>query len=498
MIAAARNVVQELHDAVMSFEHDPLGFVTRLAFPWGEAGTALANDEGPEPWQRDLLDRIGRGLISADGAVREAVASGHGIGKSALVAWIILWALSTKPDTRGVVTANTEAQLRTKTWPELTKWHGLMINKGWFAVTATSIYSVLQGHDRTWRVDAITWSENNTEAIAGLHNKGKRAFTIFDEASAIPDTIWETIEGALTDPGTELFWCVFGNPTQNTGRFRECFAGGRFAHRWHHNQIDSRTVSFTTNKAQIDEWIADYGEDSDFVRVRVRGVFPRAGDLQFIDSERVEDAIKRELFTDESAPLVMGVDIARSLAGDQSVFRFRKGLDARSIAPVKLRIADLMQVAARVAEAIENHKPDAVFVDATGLGSGVYDRLRQLGYEQVQAVNFGERIEQQQGGGIAYANMRAKMWGHAKDWCKQGCLPADNDLRADLTGVNYGYDVHNAILLEKKDDMKKRGLASPDDGDAFVLTFAYPVARRNVDDNRRIAARLDALRKRVV
>jgi hypothetical protein len=113
-------------------------------------------------------------------------------------------------------------------------------------------------------------------------------------------------------------------------------------------------------------------------------------------------------------------------------------------------------------------------------------------------VNFGERIEQQQGGGIAYANMRAKMWGHAKDWCKQGCLPADNDLRADLTGVNYGYDVHNAILLEKKDDMKKRGLASPDDGDAFVLTFAYPVARKNVDDNRRIAARLDALRKRVV
>jgi hypothetical protein len=256
MSMPARDLVKELHDAVMSFRHDPLGFVL-FAFPWGEPG-ALANDKGPEPWQRDLLDRLGKGLVSPEGAVREAVASGHGIGKSALVAWIILWAISTFPDTRGVVTANTEGQLRTKTWPELTKWHALSINRGWFNCTATAIYSVLSGHDRTWRVDAITWSENNTEAIAGLHNKGKRAFVLFDEASAIPDVIFETIEGALTDDNTELLWCVFGNPTQNVGRFRECFAGGRFAHRWHHNQIDSRTVSFS-NKAQIDEWIADYG-----------------------------------------------------------------------------------------------------------------------------------------------------------------------------------------------------------------------------------------------
>ena len=218
--------------------------------------------------------------------MRLAVASGHGVGKSALVSWIILWALSTMHDTRGVVSANTESQLRTKTWPELAKWHGLAINRDWFAYTATALHSVLPGKDRTWRVDCITWSENNTEAIAGLHNKGRRAFALLDEASAIPDAVWETIEGALTDADTELFWCVFGNPTRNTGRFRECFAGGRFAHRWRHRQIDSRSVGMT-NKAQIAEWVKDYGEESDFIRVRVRGVFPRAGSLQFIDSERV-------------------------------------------------------------------------------------------------------------------------------------------------------------------------------------------------------------------
>ena len=200
--------------------------------PGDRPGTVLADDTGPEPWQREVLAKLGQGLKSPDEAVRVAVASGHGIGKSALVAWIILWALSTRPDTRGVVTANTEGQLRTKTWPELAKWLALCANRHWFTYTATSLHSANPGRDKTWRVDAITWSENNTEAIAGLHNKGKRAFALFDEASAIPEGVWETVEGALTDGGTELFWAAFGNPTRTTGRFRECFAGGRFAHRW--------------------------------------------------------------------------------------------------------------------------------------------------------------------------------------------------------------------------------------------------------------------------
>ena len=296
-----------LTGTVGRFRFDPLGYVS-FAFPWGQAGTSLAGESGPEPWQHDVLEKLGKGLMSPDEAVRVAVASGHGVGKSALVAWIILWALSTLPDTRGVVTANTEGQLRTKTWPELAKWLALCANKQWFNYTATSLHSSQPGHDKTWRVDAITWSESNTEAIAGLHNKGKRVFALFDEASAIPEGVWETVEGALTDAGTDLIWAVFGNPTRTTGRFRECFAGGRFAHRWNPQQIDSRSVSMT-NKSQIATWVKDYGEDSDFVRVRVRGVFPRAGTLQFIDSERIADAIARTLEPDPTAPVIMGVDI---------------------------------------------------------------------------------------------------------------------------------------------------------------------------------------------
>src|SRR5690606_9376862 len=189
-----------------------------------------------------------------------------------------------------------------------------------FHLTATALYSADPEHERTWRIDMIPWSERSVEAFAGLHNKGKRVFVAFDEASAIPDVIWETTEGALTDEGTQIIWLVFGNPTRNTGRFRECFR--RFAARWKTFQVDSRQVSIT-NKDQISKWIEDYGEDSDFVRVRVRGTFPRAGSVQFISSELVSEAARREVHVHIHDPLIIGVDVAR-FGDDASVIYIRK------------------------------------------------------------------------------------------------------------------------------------------------------------------------------
>ena len=156
-----------LVEDITAFEHDPLGFVL-YAFPWGSGD--LEGHDGPDAWQRELLSDIGNEIITATQAIQIARASGHDIGKSALVAWIILWAMSTREDTRGVVTANTEGQLRTKTWPEVAKWHRLAINSHWFTVTATAIFSKDKSHEKTWRIDAIPWSESNTEAFAGLHN----------------------------------------------------------------------------------------------------------------------------------------------------------------------------------------------------------------------------------------------------------------------------------------------------------------------------------------
>jgi hypothetical protein len=471
-----RNVIEEAAEWLHRWSADPPLFVQE-AFPWGEEGPLLEHD-GPDEWQRDILTAIKEGL-SRDKALQLAIASGHGPGKSALVSWITLWALSTEVDARGVVTANTEIQLRTKTFAEISKWYRLAsLLVPLFTLTATALYATDEAHAKTWRIDQIPWSEHKVEAFAGLHNQGRRVLVIYDEASAIPDIIWETTEGALTDDDTERIWLVCGNPTRNTGRFRECF--GRFRHRWITKQVDSRTAKLT-NKAQIEQWIKDYGEDSDFVRVRVRGVFPRAGSMQFISSEVAEAAAssEREAQHHLTDPRIMGVDVAR-FGDDQTVICIRIGRDARSVAPIKLRGADTMQVAARVVEEAARHHIDAIFVDGGGVGGGVVDRLRYL-RQPVHEVQFGgkpDRSSSTQEGAIVYFNKRAEIWGTMRDWLAGGVIPDDPELLADLTGVEYGYtlkDGKDAIQLERKVDMKKRGLASPDNGDALALTFSYPV-----------------------
>jgi hypothetical protein len=417
------------------------------------------------------------GLVDINRAIQLAVASGHGIGKTALVSWIILWAISTKPDTRGVVTANTETQLKTKTWAELGKWFHMFLAKDYFSLTATALFAKDSAHERTWRIDMVPWSERNTEAFAGLHNKERRILVIFDEASAIPDIIWETTEGALTDANTEIIWCVFGNPTRNTGRFRECFPGQRHARAWKSKQVDSREVSLT-NKVQINSWIDAYGEDSDFVRIRVKGVFPRTGEMEFISSEQVDEAAKSEAASDPRDALVIGVDVAR-YGANESVIWFRKGRDARSIAPVRLRGASTVELAGKVSEVFHRYRVDGIFVDGGGIGGGVVDQLRAL-HIHVFDINFGSKAESigwaWGNEGERYANKRAEMWGAMRQWLKSGAIPSDADLKAQLVGPTYTYTLKNEILLEKKEDMMKRGLDSPDLADALALTFAMPVA----------------------
>lgn len=453
---------------------DPLRFV-KSAFPWGKG--VLSGMTGPDKWQVDLLTTIGERLQSGDSAqdvIRTAIASGHGIGKSATVAWLILWAICTFPDTRGVVTANTDTQLRTKTWAELAKWFHLCIFKSWFELTATSIFSKQPGHDKTWRIDAIPWSVSNPEAFAGLHNQGKRILVIFDEASAIADKIWEVIEGALTDKETQIIWSCFGNPTRNTGRFFECF--NKFRHRWETRHIDSRDVAIS-NKELLKTWEEDYGEDSDFFKVRVRGVFPSQSAMQFIPRNIVDAAISREMPHVDYTRMVaiLGVDVAR-YGDDASVIRTRFGLDSRSMPVQKFRGLNGWQLGAKVAEHYRYLKSLGVRkiiinIDVGGVGASPVDWLQQNGYP-INAINFAHSPDDKD----RYKNKRAEMWGRMRDWLSEGgCIDDDSELIADLTGVEYSYTPTNQILLESKEDMKKRGLASPDNADSLCLTFAVRV-----------------------
>ena len=461
------------------YRHDPLEWV-RWAYDWGKG--ELERHAGPRLWQSETLSEIGAHLqneATRFQPLRIAVASGHGIGKSATIGMVVNWAMSTMKDTRIVITANTENQLRTKTWPEVSKWSKLSSTSHLWQVPAMSIYSSDPGAEKSWRGDAIPWSENNTEAFAGLHNEGKRIVLVFDEGSKIADKVWEVAEGALTDTNTEIIWLAFGNPTQNTGRFRECFAKQR--HLWRTRHIDSRTVE-GTNKEYLNELAETYGEDSDFVRVRVRGVFPRAGVSQFISGESIEQAQTRQLqFVDPGSPCILGVDIAR-FGDDQSVIRGRKGRDGRVIRPIKWRGMDTVFSAGKIAEAITLYQPDAVFIDGGGVGGGVVDILKSRGF-RVSEVNFGAAAKQV----LKYANKRAEMWGDMRDWLATGVIDDDPQLADDMQAPEYGFDKDGRILLERKADMKKRGLASPDDGDALALTFAEPVQRTDMRTSRSAA-----------
>ena len=471
----------ELIEALGALTHDPLAFVY-FAYPWGEPGTPLENMEGPDEWQIQILKDIGEQLKKGKDlqtAIQEAVASGHGIGKSALISWLIHFAISTHENTRGVVTANTEGQLRTKTWPELSKWHNMFIAKDLFTYTATAIFSSDKDYEKTWRIDAIPWSKNSPESFAGLHNQGNRILVLFDEASAIDDVIWEVTEGALTDANTEIIWCAFGNPTRNSGRFRECFR--KYRKFWNTYQIDSRTVKIS-NKAKIEEWLDAYGEDSDFFKVRVRGVFPSASDLQFISTEIADKAQKQsyKLGAFEHLPVIIGVDPAWT-GSDSLEIVMRQGYYMKSLASIPKNDDD-WRMAQLIAQFEDEYKADAVFIDM-GYGTGIYSIGKQLG-RKWRLIEFGGKSNDP-----VYLNMRAYMWGQMKEWLREGgsIPPNDQALYDDIVGPEAIIDKNGRIQLESKKDMKDRGLPSPNKGDALALTFAARVVKKSETGNRIVA-----------
>ena len=470
MSEQSKTVEAELRVAVSSYTLDPSGFVY-FAFPWG--GGELAGCSGPDAWQAETLSLIGEQLragVPGGVVIREAVASGHGIGKSALVAWLILWAASTYEDCKGAVTANTQAQLKNKTWSELAKWYRLCICRDWFELTATALISRSEKHRETWRINQETWSEHNAEAFAGLHNKGKRILLIYDEASAIPKAIWEVSRGALTDEGTQIIWVAFGNPTRNTGEFKDCFTGPE-AYRWRVRQIDSRT-SALTNKAEIEEWIKTYGLDSDFVKVRVRGMFPAMSARQFISVADVDAAYGKHLRPEQYnfAPKILTCDPAWE-GDDELVIGLRQGLAFKILRTIPKNDNDI-QVANIIANQEDSEHADAVFIDA-GYGTGIVSAGRTLGRTWQLVWFAGESADP------GCLNKRAEMWKLMRDWLKAGgAIPLDNSLYNDLIGPETVGRVDGKIQIEPKETMKRRGLKSPNRADALGLSFAYPVAKK--------------------
>lgn len=464
--SAARKAQQPMTDSeyeaalvedMARFYDDPVGFVY-YAFDWGRG--ELVDYDGPDTWQIDLMTTLAVRLkADPDASIREATASGHGIGKTAMTAWLILWAMSTRPHLSGVVTANTMSQLSSKTWRELALWYKRLLHRHWFKWSATRFWH--KDHPETWVVNAVPNSEHNSEAFAGLHAKYK--LIIFDEASAIPDKIFEVTEGAMTDPRS--LWCIFGNPTRTTGRFSDCFGSDK--KRWITRHVDSRSCKMT-NKAELNEWVEAYGEDSDFVRIRVKGQFPRAGSMQFIPTDTVEKAMLQDIPYEAwcMIPIVIGVDVAR-YGDDMSTVAIRQGRKLHEIR--RFREKNTMQIAHEVVTAMKDYGgAAAVFVDGIGVGAGVVDRLQMLGHPVIE-VNGGATAFDE----TLFYNKTCEMWYRMREWLKGADMPAkDNDLRLHLIGREFTYDDKERIRLERKADLKKRSLPSPDLADALAHTFA--------------------------
>lgn len=479
----------EIEAWVASCRNDPLKFV-RGAYPWGEPGP-LVDEAGPDDNQVEFLTALGEEVTERafDGhtpvmPVMMAETSGHGTGKTALEGWISDWIRSTRPHSDITVTAGGYAQLEARTWPAIQWWAGMSLTAPWFDVMETGIYA--KGVDalgvplaRTWKTQMQSCKEQNAQAFAGQHARRSTSAYIFDESSLVPDKVWETAYGGMTDGEPMIF--AFGQMTRNTGEFyKVCF--GSLKARWNHRRVDSRTSRFT-NKEKIAQEILDYGLESDFIKVRVLGYGPSADELQYIDKARVELARKRIMVPLQDDPLIAGFDVSGG-GKAWNVIRFRRGLcgnplgeNGKPLGPIRMAGDKDPDRSARVALCCEllndrrpGHQIAAMFVDSA-FGAAIVVAVRALGHTNIHEINFGgDSPDPHQ------ANMRAYMHAKTKEWLLLGSLPDEDRLCEQLCLAGYHINPSGKLVIESKADIQDRGEQSPDDSDAEMLTHARVVA----------------------
>ena len=388
-----------------------------------------------------------------------AVRSGHGIGKSTAMSMAILWFMSTRPHAKIPVTAPTSHQLFDVLWSELIKWYRNMDERLRSQFDYTSEKFFHAQYRESWAVYPRTARPEKPEALQGFH--GENLLFLIDEAAGVDDRIFEVAMGALT--AKENMVLMAGNPTRLSGFFYDTFHRDRV--RWktlHYSSIDSPLV----DSSYPDRMARKYGDNSNIYRVRVLGEFPTSEEDQLIPLDLLEAAVHRDI--KEDGPISWGLDPAR-FGSDETALVKRHGDVIKEI--VAVRGYNTMQTTGWVVHQIEHNpgRPATIFVDAIGLGAGIADRLRELGYNAVD-VNVGERSNDRD----KYYNLRAELWVKFRDWLQEGrgSIPDDEALIAEASSIKYSFDSAGRIKIERKEDMKKRGLRSPDRADALILTFA--------------------------
>lgn len=464
-----------LAEAVSDYYADPLGFVS-FAWPWGVKGGPLENLRGPDRNQAQFLDDLGK-LVSDRGfdghnpvdPIRMSISSANGTGKTVLGAWITWWILSTRKQSVGTVTAGTYDQLEQRVWADIMHWGRMCATSHWFDIQASGIFSRDPKEREKWKVTPKTSAPGREQTFAGQHAASSTSWAMMDEASEVVPGVWSILPTCMTD-GEPMFF-AWGQMMRNSGPFYDaCF--GAQSTRWNTRVWDGRDSAFTSQDT-IRGWLEEYGEDSDYYRVHVLGLPPRASELQFIGQDLIDGARRREHTPLEDEPLVWGYDAANGGLA-RHVFWGRRGLDAKSIAPIWLP-GDTPRdaVVAKALELMSDKRPGrraaAMFGDQA-FGSVILERVRNLGYTNVFEVNFGSPSPDKR-----YLNTRAMLWARMKEWLNLGAIADDPKVYQGFMDPGFHHR-SGKLVLESKQDMQKRRVKSPDFPDALATTFFHAVA----------------------
>ena len=412
----------------------------------------------PDQWQVEFLNHI------AAGNRRISVRSGHGVGKSTAAAWAMLWYLFLRFPVKIVVTAPTSSQLYDALFAEVKRWVKVLPATLQEQLEVKQDRIEIKDANNEAFISARTSRAEQPEALQGVHSDN--VMLVADEASGIPEQVFEAAAGSMS--GHAAVTLLLGNPVRSSGFFFDTH--NRLSGDWVTMKVsceDSPRVS----AAYIEEMKSRYGEESNAYRIRVLGEFPRSDDDTVIPMELLEMAMARDVTPSAHAPIVWGLDVAR-FGSDRSALCKRQGNAV--LEPIKTwKNLDLMQLTGAVVAEYEvlmpSQRPREILVDSIGLGAGVVDRLRELGLP-ARGINVSESPAM----GTTYRNLKAELWHKAKAWLEaRDCwLPKDELLVAELATVRYSFTSSGKIQIEGKDEIRKRGLASPDRADAFCLTFA--------------------------
>jgi phage terminase large subunit len=418
---------------------------------------------GAEPldYQAEFLEAI------ADNERKISIRSGHGTGKSTSASWAMLWYLLMRFPNKVVVTAPTSGQLFDALFAELKRWIGELPKPVQGLLTVKSDRVELAAAPSEMFISARTSRAETPEALAGVHSEN--VLLVVDEASGVPEKVFEAAAGSMS--GHNATTILLSNPTRSVGTFYESqnrMSDSWWTRRW--SCVESPLVS----DEFVDEMRERYGEESNAFRIRVLGEFPLADDDTIIPFHLVDAAMNRQIDIDKDRAPVWSLDPAR-FGTDRTAFCKRVGSVVTEIK--SWRGLDLMQTVGRVMAEYEalapSSRPSEILVDSIGIGSGVVDRMRELG-APVRGVNVAESPSM----GGTYNNLRTELWFKTKAWLEdRSCkLPNDDALLADLTGIRYSFSSSGKMAAESKDQMRRRGLKSPDLADAICLTMASDAA----------------------